>query len=463
MTIKKPFKRLFDKITNEGVKINLMQAIPFWVASFITGMIAVFYAKLFSLAEQGTAWIIAKDHVLLYIVTPVCFLCAWWIVRRYASYSRGSGIPQVIASVELAGTPDEPKIKKLLSLRIIIIKIASSLLMVLGGGVVGREGPTIQIAGSVFKKIDEWLPSWWPKISKQNMIMAGAGAGLAAAFNTPLGGIVFTVEELTKTHLSQFKTALFSAVIIAGLTAQTFLGPYLYLGYPEVSNLSGWIFFAVILVAIIAGIAGSAMGRIILWLLKWKSSFGSRPKHIIYIIVCALILVSLSFISNKALGSGKEIMNGVLFTHEKYLPWYLPLLRMTGSVLSFTTGAAGGIFAPALAAGASIGSVVSGWFQLSEANTNLIILAGMVGLLTGVTRTPFTSAILVLEMTDRHSVIFHLMLAGMIAGLASYLVDKHSFYDRLKMQYISKLTSNNDPDEVDDITRRREDAKKRIQ
>jgi len=194
------------------------------------------------------------------------------------------------------------------------------------------------------------------------------------------------------------------------------------------------------------------MGKIILRILKWKSSFGSRSKHIAYIIICALILISLAvFVNEKALGSGKEIMNGVLFTHDKYLPWYMPLLRMGGSILSFTTGAAGGIFAPALAAGSSIGSVFAGLFQLSEANTNLLILAGMVGLLTGVTRTPFTSAILVLEMTDRHSVIFHLMLAGMIAGLASYIVDKHSFYDRLKMQYIKKLTGNTDPGDIEDL------------
>ena len=441
--VKDVLKGIFDKVNNEGLRVNLLQAFPFWTASFITGMIAVFYAKLFGWAEQANEWIVSKNRFLLFAITPVCFLCAWWLVRKFASYARGSGIPQVMASVELAGTEDEPKIKKLLSLRIIIIKIASSILMVLGGGVVGREGPTIQIAGSVFKKVDEWLPSWWPKISKGNMIMAGAGAGLAAAFNTPLGGIVFTIEELTKTHISQFKTALFSAVIIAGLTAQTFLGPYLYLGYPDVSSLSGWIFFIVIIVAIISGVAGSAMGRIILSILKWKSSFGKRWKFIVYIIVCALILISLSvFVNDKSLGSGKEIMNGVLFTHEKYLPWYLPLLRIGGSILSFTTGAAGGIFAPALAAGSSIGSVVAGWFQLNEPNTNLVILAGMVGLLTGVTRTPFTSAILVLEMTDRHSVIFHLMLAGMVAGLASYLVDRHSFYDRLKMQYISKLKGN---------------------
>jgi len=112
---------------------------------------------------------------------------------------------------------------------------------------------------------------------------------------------------------------------------------------------------------------------------------------------------------------------------------------LVGPVFSFSTGAAGGIFAPALSAGASVGALLSGWMHLSEANTNLLILAGMVALLTGVTRTPFTSAILVLEMTDRHNVIFHLMLAGMVASLVSLLVDKHSFYDHLRTQYVHEL------------------------
>jgi H+/Cl- antiporter ClcA len=112
---------------------------------------------------------------------------------------------------------------------------------------------------------------------------------------------------------------------------------------------------------------------------------------------------------------------------------------MFGTTLSFSTGAAGGIFAPALGAGASIGSVVSGWFNLSETNTNMLILAGMVGFLTGVTRSPFTSAILVLEMTDRNNVIFHLILAAMVASLVSMLVDKHSLYDHLKVQYMLDL------------------------
>ncbi|MBG9375706.1 chloride channel protein [Panacibacter sp. DH6] len=438
--IRKKIKNAFDNIHNERVKQNLLQAIPFWLGSCITGLVAVLYARLFAYAEEGSAYIFKHAAWSFFMITPVCFVIGWWLVKKYAPYSRGSGIPQVIAAIELANPRDNHKVDKLLSIRIIVVKIFSSLLVVFGGGVIGREGPTIQIAGSVFRKINQWLPAWWPKISRQNMIMTGAAAGLAAAFNTPLGGVVFAVEELTKTHISYFKTALFTAVIIAGLTAQALLGPYLYLGYPNVSDLSTWIFLPVIVVAVIAGLSGSLMSKLILVVFRWKRSFKNNYQYILYAVVCALIIAAFGyFLGSTATGSGKEIMTTKLFTAEKGATWYEPLLRTAGPVITFTTGVAGGVFAPALASGASIGSAISGWFHVLPAEANLMMLCGMVAFLTGVTRTPFTSAILVLEMTDRHSVIFYLMLAGMVAGLVSMIVDKHSFYDHLKHQYIQEL------------------------
>jgi H+/Cl- antiporter ClcA len=280
------------------------------------------------------------------------------------------------------------------------------------------------------------------------MIMTGAAAGLAAAFNTPLGGIVFAVEELTKTHISYFKTALFSAVIIAGLTAQALFGPYLYLGSPGVNNLSVYIFLGVIMVALLSGLAGSITSRLMLLLMKWKAGFKKRNHHIIYVLLCGLAVALMAFFTNPGLiASGKQIMTTTLFTPEKYLHWYAPLVRITGSIFSYTTGTAGGVFAPALASGASIGSVLSSWMHLSDSDTNLLILSGMVGFLTGVTRTPFTSAILVLEMTDRHSLIFYLMLAGMLAGIVSVLIDKHSFYDHLRVQFLREMELEEMPGE----------------
>jgi len=451
LRIRIKLKRAFDTIHNKRLKLSLLQAIPFWIGSLLTGLIAVLYTKLFGWAEQAKGFLFHTNTWLFFLVTPVCFIISWWVVSTFAPYAKGSGIPQVMAAIELATPKYNSKIKKLLSVPIIIVKMVSSLIMAIGGAVVGREGPTIQIAGSIFRKVNEWLPAWWPKISKRNMIMTGAAAGLAAAFNTPLGGIVFAIEELTKTHISYFKTAIFTAVIIAGLTAQGFLGPYLYLGYPQINALSWWIFFAIILVALIAGFFGSFTSRIILSLQRWKSAFKFKYQHILYLMVCAFIIASFAFFfGENAVGSGKNLMTTALFTPDKYTRWYVPLLRMAGSIFSFTAGSAGGVFAPALTAGASIGSLISGWFYLNASDANVLILCGMVSYLTGVTRSPFTCAILVLEMTDRNNLIFHLMLAGMIAGLIARVVDKHSLYDHLKHQYVHELIKedNNDDDKT---------------
>ncbi len=438
--IRRKLKAVFDRISNQTIKNNFLQAIPFWVASLITGLAAVLYAKLFALAERGVFFVFHQHGWWLFLITPACFVTSWWLVARFAPYAKGSGIPQVMASIDLATPRYVSMVNKLLSLRIIIIKMISSLVLIFGGGVIGREGPTIQIAGSVFRWVNQLLPAWWPKVSKKNMIMTGAAAGLAAAFNTPLGGIVFAVEELTKTHIRFFKTALFTAIIIAGLTAQALLGPYLYLGYPKVNGSSSYIFLWVIVVAVITGLAGSMMAKIILGLIKWKTSFKFNWQHVLYVMVCAFMIVSLALlVDSSVLGSGKDVMTRSLFTPDKYNPLGTPLLRIAGPILSFPTGGSGGVFAPSLSCGASVGSFMAGLLHMPEADSNIVILAGMVAFLTGVTRSPFTSAILVLEMTDRHNVIFHLMAAGMVASLVSFIVDRHSFYERLKVQYIHDM------------------------
>ncbi|MGZ5193044.1 MAG: chloride channel protein, partial [Kaistella sp.] len=235
--LRRSIKKSFDNLQNEKLKHNLLQAIPFWIGSLITGVLAVMYAQIFTWGEKLMNLIFDWNAWMIFIIAPLGFVLSWWLVKEFAPYAKGSGIPQVMAAVELANPKEHTKIRHLLSLKIIVFKILSSLALVIGGGAVGREGPTIQIAGSVFRKVNEYLPDWWPKISKKNMIMTGAAAGLSAAFNTPLGGIVFAVEELSKTHINYFKTALFTAVIIAGLTAQTFAGSYLYLGYPKTADV----------------------------------------------------------------------------------------------------------------------------------------------------------------------------------------------------------------------------------
>lgn len=439
--IRTGLKKAFDNIRNEQLKNNLLQAIPFWIGSVITGFFAVMYAKIFAWGEHLLHFMMNWHSWMIFIIAPIGFVLSWWLVKEFAPNAKGSGIPQVMAAVKLANPKEHTKIRSLLSLKIIVFKIISSVILVIGGGAVGREGPTIQIAGSVFRKVNEYLPHWWPKISKKNMIMTGAAAGLAAAFNTPLGGIVFAVEELSKTHINYFKTALFTAVIIAGLTAQTLAGSYLYLGYPKTNDVSLMVMFPIILVAGTSGILASQLSVMMLKMSDWKKRKLKTDKaNIIFLVLCALFIASIAyFINREILGSGKEIMERVLFTSDKHEEWYVPILRMLGPALSFTSGGAGGIFAPALSAGASIGSVISGAIHLTPNETNVVILAGMVAFLTGITRAPFTSAIIVLEMTDRHSLIFHLMLAGMVSSIVSILVSRHSLYDVIKVNFLTEI------------------------
>lgn len=434
-------KSKLEKIDNNKVfRQNLLNAFPYWVGASVTGIIAIIYAYLFLLAEAGSSFILGIADWAAFIVTPICFVVAWLLVKKYAPFSRGSGIPQVSAAIDLSTPKHYYLVDKLLSVRVIIVKIASSLIMVFGGGVVGREGPTIQIAGSVFKKINDMLPEWYPKVSKKNMIITGSAAGLAAAFNTPLGGIVFAIEELTKTHVSFFKSALLTGVIISGLTALHFLGPYLYLGFPNLDNLSGWVIFSVVLIGLISGLAGSGLGKLVLAILGKLGKIRKNKGRLIVVITFGLILATMAYFFNTyAIGSGKEIMQQTLFSDDKDLAWYVPLLRIAGTAISFTVGAAGGIFAPSLSAGASIGAVYSDLLNLSSPDTNLIILCGMVGFLTGMTRSPFTSSILVLEMTDSHNIIFYLMLTGLLSYVVSNLIDRHSIYDHLKIQYLKEI------------------------
>jgi H+/Cl- antiporter ClcA len=437
---RRKLKSLFDSIGNRNFKKKILNALPFWAGALITGVVSVLYAKIFSFAEEGTAYIFAKDARLFFILTPLCFLIAWWLVQKYSPFSRGSGIPQVSAAIELSNPKHYYKVNKLLSIRVIVVKIVSSLFLVFGGGVTGREGPTIQIAASIFKKINDILPKWYPKISKMNMIVTGAAAGLAAAFNTPLGGIVFAIEELTKTHFSYFKSALLTGVIIAGLTALHFLGPYLYLGYPQLNGVSSSLILIAIPVAIVTGIGGSGMGRIILYIFKKKQKLTKNYQRILYVLFCGLILAAIGyFLDSRAFGSGKEIMTTALFTNEKHVSWQLCVLRFIGPIITFSTGAAGGVFAPSLTAGAGIGAFAASLFHLPAASANLIILCGMAGFLTGITRSPFTCSILVLEMTNTHNIIFYIMLTALAANLASNFVSRHSFYDHLKDQYIREI------------------------
>ena len=427
-------------LVQSRVRELVLLALPYQVSAVLTALVAVGYTKLFHAMEDANLALLAYDPRLIFLSAPLSFLAAWFLVMRFAPLAGGSGIPQLMAAIEVATDKKRDASWRFLNMRIILVKIASSLTMVLGGGAIGREGPTLQIAGSIYRTVHKLLPPFWPRVSRQIMMITGGAAGLSAAFNTPLGGIVFAVEELTKTHIAQFRTAVLTAVILSGMTAQWLLGPYLMLGYPKLQPATFSFMYKILFIALIAGAMGAIFCRGLIVFDKFRRSLKGRVGQAAFALACALLFATtVWYLGPHAIGSGHLLLEEYLFAEEVSSSAQNVGARILGPLFSFSAGGAGGIFAPSLAAGAAIGGWIAPLFDPSRGQFNLLVLAGMTAFLTGVTRSPFTSAILVLEMTDRHSAIFQLMYAAMVGFLISYAIDRKSYYERMKERLLKAL------------------------
>jgi H+/Cl- antiporter ClcA len=433
-------ERVRQWLVQSRVRELVLLALPYQVSAVLTALVAVGYAKLFHAMEDANVAVLAYDRRLIFLTAPLSFLVAWFMVMRFAPLAGGSGIPQLMAAIEVATDKKRDASWRFLNVRIILVKVASSLTMVLGGGAIGREGPTLQIAGSIYRTVHKLLPPFWPRVSRQIMMITGGAAGLSAAFNTPLGGIVFAVEELTKTHIAQFRTAVLTAVILSGMTAQWLLGPYLMLGYPKLQPATFSFMYKILFIALIAGALGAIFCRILIVFDKFRRSLKGWGGQAGFALACALLFATtVWYLGPHAIGSGHLLLEEYLFAEEVSSSAQNVGARILGPLFSFSAGGAGGIFAPSLAAGAAIGGWIAPLFDPSRGQFNLLVLAGMTAFLTGVTRSPFTSAILVLEMTDRHSAIFQLMYAAMVGFLISYAIDRKSYYERMKERLLKAV------------------------
>lgn len=415
------------------------------LCAILSGAIAVAYAKLFKFVEEIFFSIYEHNPMLIFLVTPLLFLIAWANVYLYAPEASGSGIPQVLVANEINDEGQEKGgVRRFLSLKVIIIKVISSLACVLGGGAIGREGPTLQLSASLFYFVGEKLKKLLPAFQSQLWIISGASAGLAAAFNTPLGGIIFAIEELGSKHFHKIRTTLLAAIIISGMMAQWLMGNYLFLGYPKVLSYSGFSMVPeAIVVGALTGLAGGFFSVMLFKLSSLRIKVKSALRLGFITIVIGFMVALLIQYDPRAAGSGVSLISDFLFKGATS-DLSLVAVRFSSTLLAYLSGAAGGIFSPSLAIGATMGSVISQ--SMHHVDSNLFVLLGMIGFLTGVTQTPFTAFILVLEMTDRHSAIFPMMITAFTAQVFVKLISSESFYEKVKLRYMNQfnIKSSND-------------------
>lgn len=417
-----------------------MQGLPFWIAALAVGVFAATYSNAFFETEKFLHHLLLNNPNILWWFSPLCFLAGWAMIEFVCKGAGGSGIPQVRSVYELGNlTEYSQSIRKIMGLRVWIVKIFSSLLACLGGGGMANEGPTIQIAAGIFFSVGKRFQKIWPQLKPEFFIVAGAGAGVAAAFNTPLGGIVYAIEEFASAQLHRFKTVLISAVIIAGMIAQALIGSYLYLGYPRLEPITLNLYPWVILLALLGGWWGALFGRVVHTTSAWRMrKVRKRWQKATLAIVMGLLIAALyKFVDVRSIGAGKNVVTELLFEGYDSATAPLVLARFLSPLLSYLSGAAGGLFAPALAAGGSLGALFASYTD--AVHINILILVGMIAFMTGVTRLPFTSFVLVLEMTDRHSAIFPMMLAGLFAQASARLVDSENLYHYLAPLYKARL------------------------
>jgi H+/Cl- antiporter ClcA len=231
-----------------------------------------------------------------------------------------------------------------------------------------------------------------------------------------------------------------TAVILSGMTAQWLLGPYLMLGYPKLDPATFSFMYKILAISAVSGILGALFCRALLAFDKLRRSIKAAGWQALFAIGCALVFALTVYrFGAHSLGSGHLLLEEYLFANEVDPTLKNVGARILGPLFSMSAGGAGGIFAPSLASGAAVGGWIAQWFEPTRGQFNLLVLAGMTAFLTGVTRSPFTSAILVLEMTDRHSAIFQLMYAAMVGYLIAFTVDRKSFYERMKERLLKAL------------------------
>ncbi len=212
------------------------------------GIVAILFARAADEAGELFMRYATASRWLPLLTTPLAFILLVWLTRRFAPLARGSGIPQVIAARE---DPEEATVA-LISVRTAVAKIVLTLGAVLNGASVGREGPTVQLAAAVMGLTHRVM-----RVPlRSSVVIAGGAAGVAAAFNTPLAGLLFAIEELASTYEQRVTLLVVVAIVIAGMVAQSLQGDYIYFGLVG-AHMS--ILSAVVVVPV-AGLIGGLSG-----------------------------------------------------------------------------------------------------------------------------------------------------------------------------------------------------------
>ncbi|MGL5805099.1 MAG: chloride channel protein [Xenococcaceae cyanobacterium] len=399
-------------------------------------IIGVFSALAALCLKQGISWlggwrIHATAQFGAWLTLPIMGLVmgmlAGWAIEQISPEAAGSGIPHVKAV--LARFPIR------LSGRVAIVKAIATILVLGAGLTLGRRGPTVHIGAALAAQLSNWLPT--SPDHRRQMIAAGAAAGLAAGFNTPIAGVLFVIEELMRDvsglTLETAIIASFTGSIVSRILGSADLNiPGTMLGAARESSFSvSEIPFYVVL-GICAGIAGAIFNRSIVFSLKVHRHF-NLPMHWkigLAGLLSGLIVAFLPPFFRDNAGLREFLLAGEADWRTIALAFVAHFFL---TVLAYSSGAPGGLFAPALVMGYALGYLV-GTSEMVIAggdSSATFALAGMGAFFTGVVRVPVTAIVIVFEMTADFNLVLPLMIGCAISYIVGESVFSGSIYQHL--------------------------------
>ncbi|MBD2563718.1 MULTISPECIES: chloride channel protein [Nostoc] len=397
----------------------------------VIGLVAALSAVFLKVGSGwlGT-WRVHTTHLLpAWLVLPTIGLVlgfvAGWLVDRLAPEAYGSGIPQVKAT--LANVP------MVLSWRVAGIKLLSAIISIGSGMTLGRQGPTVHVGAGLAAGMSRWVPT--SPDHRRQMIAAGAGAGLAAAFNAPIAGVLFIVEELLQDLSGLTLGTAIIASFIGGVISRLLGGGSLDLNLQLVQSSSQFSipeipFF--VLLGILAGLLGALFNRGLIFSIKfYRKLHISLPLRVAlagFISGVVVAMLPASFRDNTGLreslitGGAHPTVAAIAFAAQFIL-----------TLIAFGSGAPGGLFAPSLILGSCLGHIigVSELYITGTGSPTTYALAGMGGFFSAVSKVPITAIVIVFEMTTDFNLVLPLMIVSVAAYLVADKVVPGSLYEKL--------------------------------
>jgi CIC family chloride channel protein len=397
------------------------------VIGLVAALSAVFLK--FGSGTLGT-WRVHASHLLPpWIALPIIGLCFGYIagllVERLAPEASGSGIPHVKAS--LANIPTN------LSWRVASVKLLSAMIALGSGITLGRQGPTVQVGAGLAAGMSRLVPT--SPDHRRQMIAAGAGAGLAAAFNAPIAGVLFIVEELLQDLSGLTLGTAIIASFIGGVISRLLGGGSLELNSELVKSSSTFSipeipFFLVL--GILSGLLAALFHRgLITSLLLYRRLHVSLPlRTALAGCICGIIVALLPSYFRDNTGLREFVIAGSANTSLAAIAFVSQFIL---TLVAFGSGAPGGLFAPSLILGSTLGYLVGvcEYHILGFGSPTTYALAGMGAFFSGVSKVPITAIVIVFEMTTDFNLVLPLMIGSVTAYLVADKVVPGSLYDKL--------------------------------